>query len=103
MYSGSTTLSNGVLEVDGAILGTGAVAVEPGALLTGVGLIAGPVTVVAGGTLSPGNVALPTTNDLATGLTTNWFDVAGSSATNLVNVTMNPSDGAVFYRMSLNP
>ncbi len=43
------------------------------------------------------------TNSLAAGLKTNWVDVAGSSATNQVIFTINPTNGAVFYRMSLNP
>jgi autotransporter-associated beta strand protein len=39
------------------------------------------------------------TNSLTTGLNTNWFDVAGSITTNLVNTTINPANGSVFYRM----
>jgi autotransporter-associated beta strand protein len=39
------------------------------------------------------------TNSLATGLGSNWSDVAGSTAVNSVNVTINPANGTVFYRM----
>jgi autotransporter-associated beta strand protein len=39
------------------------------------------------------------TNSLATGLNTNWSDVAGSTSVNSVNVTLDPVNGAVFYRM----
>jgi len=28
-----------------------------------------------------------------------WFDVAGSTSVNSVNVTFNPANGTVFYRM----
>jgi hypothetical protein len=31
------------------------------------------------------------------------LSIAGSPATNLVNVTTDPANGTVFYRMSLNP
>lgn len=39
------------------------------------------------------------TNSLSTGLSTNWTDVAGSTSVNSVNMTINPANGAVFYRM----
>jgi len=39
------------------------------------------------------------TNGLATGLNTNWSDVSGSTTTNLINVTLDALNGAVFYRM----
>jgi fibronectin-binding autotransporter adhesin len=39
------------------------------------------------------------TNTLGTGLNTNWVDVAGATTVNSVNVTMNPANGTVFYRM----
>lgn len=39
------------------------------------------------------------TNTLATGLNTNWADVAGSSTTNVVNQTIDSAAGAVFYRL----
>jgi autotransporter-associated beta strand protein len=41
------------------------------------------------------------TNPLSVGLWTNWFIVAGSSITNQVSVQMNPTNGAVFYRLIL--
>ena len=52
-FRGTTTVSNGALIVNGSF-GTNAVAVR-GGTLAGYGTIAGPVTVYAGGTLSPGS------------------------------------------------
>lgn len=53
-YTGATTVAAGRLSVDG-ILGTTPVAVLAAAELGGSGAIGGPVSVLAGGTLSPGN------------------------------------------------
>jgi hypothetical protein len=39
------------------------------------------------------------TNGLAAGLGTNWVNVAGSAQTNQVPLTVNPANGAVFYRL----
>jgi autotransporter-associated beta strand protein len=39
------------------------------------------------------------TDDLSAGLGTNWVNVPGSSTNNRVSVTINPANGAVFYRM----
>ena len=39
------------------------------------------------------------TNNLSTGLGTNWVDVPGSSAVNSTNITVNPSMPATFYRL----
>ncbi len=39
------------------------------------------------------------TNSLSTGLNTNWSDVAGAASVNSVTNTINPANGAVFYRM----
>ncbi len=39
------------------------------------------------------------TNSLNTGLTSAWHDVAGSTATNQVIITINPTSPTVFYRM----
>lgn len=57
-YAGATTVSNGTLYIDGTYLGGGQVTVNGGAL-GGVGIIGGPVTVGANGTISPGNAANP--------------------------------------------
>jgi hypothetical protein len=43
------------------------------------------------------------TNSSGTGLGTNWVDVPGSSSVTNVNVTINPNNPTVFYRMSFNP
>jgi hypothetical protein len=39
------------------------------------------------------------TNSLSTGLGTNWFTIPGSDAVTSTNITMNPSNGSVFFRM----
>ncbi|HEX7653527.1 MAG TPA: autotransporter-associated beta strand repeat-containing protein [Verrucomicrobiae bacterium] len=39
------------------------------------------------------------TNTVATGLGGNWIDVAGAAATNSVTATLDPAQGAVFYRL----
>ena len=39
------------------------------------------------------------TNDLITGLGTNWSDVAGSTLTNSVSFLVDPTGGNIFYRM----
>lgn len=53
-YSGSTTVQAGRLAVNGS-LGAGTVTVNNGATLGGSGTIGGLVSVLSGGTLSPGN------------------------------------------------
>ncbi|HEY4414306.1 MAG TPA: autotransporter-associated beta strand repeat-containing protein, partial [Verrucomicrobiae bacterium] len=65
------------------------------------------VVVVSGGNL---NLSWPPdhtgwrlqvqTNSLTTGLGTNWVDVPGSAATNAISIPVNPTNGAVFYRMA---
>jgi len=40
------------------------------------------------------------TNSLAAGLGTNWVNVAGSAQTNWVPLTVNPANGAVFFRLA---
>jgi hypothetical protein len=41
------------------------------------------------------------TNGPGGGITSsNWFDVAGSTATNLMTITINPTNGSVFFRLS---
>ncbi|HEY4415056.1 MAG TPA: LamG-like jellyroll fold domain-containing protein [Verrucomicrobiae bacterium] len=41
------------------------------------------------------------TNSLSVGLSTNWVNVANSSATNQMVIPMNPTNGSVFYRLTL--
>ena len=40
------------------------------------------------------------TNTLATGLSTNWFDVAGSVGTNVIALPVDSNAGGVFYRLT---
>jgi autotransporter-associated beta strand protein len=71
-YTGTTTVSGGTLLVNGA-LADGAVTVTGGSL-GGIGVVNGPVTVQAGGTLSPGEsigtLSVNNTLTLAAGSTT---------------------------------
>jgi autotransporter-associated beta strand protein len=39
------------------------------------------------------------TNSINTGLNSNWVDVPGSATVNSVSVTINPTNGTVFFRM----
>jgi len=39
------------------------------------------------------------TNDLSTGLSATWYDVAGSTTTNQMTFTIDPANPTVFYRM----
>jgi hypothetical protein len=39
------------------------------------------------------------TNNLATGIRTNWVDVANTATVNAVTNPINSANGAVFYRM----
>ncbi len=39
------------------------------------------------------------TNDLSAGLSTNWFDMANSSATNLMTLPVSTADTSVFFRL----
>ena len=64
------------------------------------------VTIVSGGQMTltwpadhTGWTLQVQTNSLTTGLSTNWVDVAGSSATNQVIQTIDPANPAVFYRL----
>jgi autotransporter-associated beta strand protein len=53
-YTGPTLITNGTLQVNGQ-LGAGAVTVATNAVLAGIGSVNGPVTVLAGGAIAPGN------------------------------------------------
>lgn len=58
-YSGTTTISSGTLQVDGA-LGVTVLTVQNSGTLAGSGAINGPVSVQVGGTLAPGANAIGT-------------------------------------------
>jgi hypothetical protein len=40
------------------------------------------------------------TNPPNLGLTTNWFDVSGSTGTNMLVLPVDPANGDVFYRLA---
>lgn len=54
-YSGATTVSNGILRVNGLHLGGGLYTVASGATLGGTGLISAALHSVSGGVVAPGN------------------------------------------------
>jgi autotransporter-associated beta strand protein len=55
-YKGLTTVANGTLVINGNQVGaTGAVSVENGAKLAGIGTVGGATTIQSGGTHAPGN------------------------------------------------
>jgi hypothetical protein len=41
------------------------------------------------------------TNSLAVGLSTNWVNIPNSTATNQIIIPVNPTNGSVFYRLTL--
>jgi autotransporter-associated beta strand protein len=90
----TNTLTNGVLSVVAAVNTT------PTTITT---IVAGNVLMLSWPTDHTGWYLQVQTNSLGAGLGTNWADVAGSSTTNQVNVSIDPGSPAVFYRMSLNP
>ncbi len=80
-YAGGTKVSGGTLLVDGTA-GSGAVVVGSGATIGGTGAIAGPLTVSAGGTLSPGD---PTSG--AGTLATGPLTLSGAYAAQITGAT----------------
>ncbi len=58
-YTSATTISNGVLRVDGS-LGAGALTVKSNGTLAGIGTVAGTVSVQNGGYLAPGDGTIGT-------------------------------------------
>ncbi len=92
-YSGGTTISGGTLVAlnsGGSATGTNAVAVNSTGTLAGNGIVAGPVTVNAGGTLTPGISGSP----LATLTISNSLTLAASSTTR-VSIQASPLSNAV--------
>jgi rhamnogalacturonan endolyase len=90
-YSGGTTVSNGTLVAansTGSATGTNAVTVNSGGTLAGNGIIAGPVTVNAGGSLAPGSLTLLTVSNTVT-LAAGSATVMPIRASPLTNATVN--------------
>lgn len=54
-YTGTTTVTNGTLRVNGSHIGGGAYAIQDGGTLGGTGLIDAAIRVLAGGAIAPGN------------------------------------------------
>jgi autotransporter-associated beta strand protein len=92
-YTGPTLITNGTLQVNGQ-LSSGAVTVATNATLSGIGSINGPVTVLAGGILAPGDsVGILTVN--------NNISLAGNLAIE-VNKTISPSSDNIVVSGTLN-
>jgi autotransporter-associated beta strand protein len=99
-YTGGTTVAGGTLAANnasGSATGTGAVQVQSGATLAGIGSIAGAVNIAKGGVLSAGNGGAGTLTlgglSLADGAVLNYdlgqAGVAGGALNDLVNVNGN--------------
>ncbi len=91
-YTGGTTVSNGTLLVDGAL--SGSVTVKPAAVFGGTGTASGTVTALAGGIISPGDIASSpvatfNVNNLAISNSVIALDLSAStgSGNDLLNVT----------------
>jgi fibronectin-binding autotransporter adhesin len=88
-YTGATTINNGTLKVNGTLAAGSAVTVA-GGTLGGAGVIAGPVTVEAGGKLAPGASAGPLSTGPVTMAANSIYEwQIGSSAADKVVVTGN--------------
>jgi autotransporter-associated beta strand protein len=92
-YTGPTLITNGTLQVNRQ-LGSGAVTVATNATLAGTGSINGPVTVLAGGILAPGN-------SVGTLTVNNNVSLAGNLAIE-VNKSISPASDNVVVSGNLN-
>ena len=102
-YTGTTTISNGTLEVDGSLPSGSAVTVN-GGTLGGIGTVSGPTTVNAGAALAAGNGGIGTLtfggNLTLSATSTNRFVVTSTSggvASNQVVVagTLTPNNSII--------
>ena len=90
-FTGPLTISNGTLTVNGAISGLGGVTVYNGATLGGTGVVAGAVSILNGGTISPGAGTL-TFSNLTLGTNANLvltLGAAGNPANSALKVNGN--------------
>ncbi|MDD3079575.1 MAG: autotransporter-associated beta strand repeat-containing protein [Paludibacter sp.] len=106
IYSGATTVKDGMLIIDGTQTGTGKVTVMNGATLAGKGTIPGSVEVQSGATLQPGDPTLGPTN-FATMNVGGLVLKSGSQVNVEINRSMKLSDkvaatGAVVLAGTLN-
>ena len=86
-YTGTTTVSNGTLRVNGSIAG-GTVTVAPGATLDGTGTVNAPIDVQSGGTLAAGNsIGTLTVNGASTLAGTVVAEVTNGPSSDLINFT----------------
>jgi len=106
-YTGSTTVTNGTLEIDGINAGSG-ITVD-GGTLAGIGVIQSPVTISALGTLSPGTNGIGTLsvagNVSLSGTTSLDLDKTAGVLSNdvLTNVTTLALGGALQLNLTGDP
>jgi autotransporter-associated beta strand protein len=103
-YTGVTTITNGTLKVNGH-LSTNAVTVQSGGILSGTGTIGGPVTVLSGGGLAPGDaigtLTINNTLTLQAG-STNKFEVNATSNTCDLVVVSTVSYGGTLFATNIS-
>lgn len=96
VYSGTTTINAGELDINGTNSGTGSVTINSGGKLGGTGKIAGAVTLTSGGNLTPGTNGAVGTLTLTNGLSlagTTTFNLAATNSFSSINL----SNSAVTY------
>ena len=92
-YTGATNIDAGTLEVNGSIAASSRVTVNEGATLSGIGIVdPATTTIMAGGTLAPGNAANPAgvltiTGNLAFQSAAIYRVAVASSVSSSINVT----------------
>jgi len=108
-YTGTTAINGGTLVVNG-VIGAGALTVATAATLAGTGRLTGPVTVSAGGILSPGSgssLGVLTISNTLTLAGTNLMKLIKTGATlagdKLVGMTSNTCGGTLQIAATGNP
>jgi len=107
IYSGTTTVKDGMLIVDGSHTGTAKFTVNEGGILAGKGNIPSQIEVLSGGAIQPGDPTLVPGSDFGN-FTVGSLTLSSGSQTNMeINKTYGVNDkiivtGAVVFGGSLN-